>query len=578
MIDLANISFRLDFQNYALAVAFFLNVILAVVIFVNSRKQKEYLSFSLLAFSVSLWALGMFMYRGVSTTEAAILWTKFYYVFAGIIPASFLYFSLNFPLKHPGLGRITKWLLTGFGFVSIISPFFGDFIVSDVVVQRIGEDKISFGMGLLTWGFYLVTYFLLAFYFLLNRYFSRTIDRVVRIQYNFILIGSGIAVVIGVFTNHILPLFFSNPVYAWIGPTASLIMTFFILIAMFKHNLFNIKLIITELLMFFVWVVLLVNLLMSLPRGTETFLPNLSVLVILIIAGILVIRGVVNDVKRETREKEKEIQHRKEVEKLNQELQITNEKIDKTNRELDKVNTELEVANEKQIKMLHVLNHDVKNYLGDDRGAFASILEEDFGPPPAEMKTFVEEAKKCNETNMQKLVDYLNSSNLKTGEVKYASEPFDLRRTVEKSVESFKRDLEAAGIKLEIKVDNADNYTVKGDEGKFSDHVVGNLLKNLTKYAKGANVFVFLSKRDGKIFLTIKDTGVGITPNDMRKLFTKGGKGEKSTEINKESTGEGLYDAKVDTEVHGGRIWAESDGEGKGSTFFVELPAIKAND
>ena len=79
---------------------------------------------------------------------------------------------------------------------------------------------------------------------------------------------------------------------------------------------------------------------------------------------------------------------------------------------------------------------------------------------------------------------------------------------------------------------------------------------------------------NGKILLKLKDTGIGITSDDMKNLFTKGGKGAKAVEINKESTGEGLYDAKMTAEAHGGKIWAESEGAGKGSSFFVELPVV----
>ena len=58
----------------------------------------------------------------------------------------------------------------------------------------------------------------------------------------------------------------------------------------------------------------------------------------------------------------------------------------------------------------------------------------------------------------------------------------------------------------------ADSYTVKGDRVQFGEHVLGNLFKNLPIHAKGAQVTVSLSRRDGKILLSIKDTGRGITP------------------------------------------------------------------
>jgi signal transduction histidine kinase len=60
----------------------------------------------------------------------------------------------------------------------------------------------------------------------------------------------------------------------------------------------------------------------------------------------------------------------------------------------------------------------------------------------------------------------------------------------------------------------------------------------------------------------------------MSKLFTKGGRGTDSLKINVNSTGYGLFFVKKVVEAHKGRAWVESDGPRKGSTFFVELPAV----
>jgi signal transduction histidine kinase len=58
----------------------------------------------------------------------------------------------------------------------------------------------------------------------------------------------------------------------------------------------------------------------------------------------------------------------------------------------------------------------------------------------------------------------------------------------------------------------------------------------------------------------------------MKHLFTEGGRGKESTKVNVDSTGYGLFVAKSVVEAHGGKIWAESEGKGKGSRFTVELP------
>ncbi|MDE1919073.1 MAG: HAMP domain-containing histidine kinase [Patescibacteria group bacterium] len=75
----------------------------------------------------------------------------------------------------------------------------------------------------------------------------------------------------------------------------------------------------------------------------------------------------------------------------------------------------------------------------------------------------------------------------------------------------------------------------------------------------------------------MKDTGIGITEEDKKRLFTEGGHGKDSQKVNVHSTGYGLFIAKNIVEAHGGTIRAESEGAGKGSTFIVELPITSSS-
>jgi len=89
---------------------------------------------------------------------------------------------------------------------------------------------------------------------------------------------------------------------------------------------------------------------------------------------------------------------------------------------------------------------------------------------------------------------------------------------------------------------------------------------------------VSLSKdeKKGKLLATISDTGVGVKKEVIPILFDKFIRGKKANEVNIHGTGLGLYIAKQMAEAHeGGKLWVESKGKGKGSTFFVELDAEK---
>ena len=99
-------------------------------------------------------------------------------------------------------------------------------------------------------------------------------------------------------------------------------------------------------------------------------------------------------------------------------------------------------------------------------------------------------------------------------------------------------------------------------------------MENSIKYTREGSIKISLSKKEnGRIFFVIKDTGVGITPEDKKNLFMEGGRGKDSVKINVDSTGYGLYSVKLIVEAHKGKVWAESEGLNQGSSFFVELPA-----
>lgn len=74
------------------------------------------------------------------------------------------------------------------------------------------------------------------------------------------------------------------------------------------------------------------------------------------------------------------------------------------------------------------------------------------------------------------------------------------------------------------------------------------------------------------VTFSVKDTGMGIAPENMSILFKKFSRVEGSFIVHTDGTGLGLYVAKLNTEVHGGHVWAESEGVDKGSTFSFTIP------
>ena len=271
-----------------------------------------------------------------------------------------------------------------------------------------------------------------------------------------------------------------------------------------------------------------------------------------------------------------------------EQLKAATEAVYKHSLELARLKQELEATNERQETLMHFVGHEVKGFLTRDAGAFAALAEGDLGPLPEKVQSFVVQALAQSRDGALSVTNILMASNQKKGTISYAKESFDLKELVEEVVERAKPMAEGKGLALSFSVDDADapgldksstSYTFVGDKEKIGDNVFRNIIENAIHYTPSGSITASLKKEnlpDGKagnkFVFTIKDTGVGISAEDMKRLFTEGGHGKDSQKVNVHSTGYGLFIAKNIVEAQGGTVRAESEGEGKGSTFIVELP------
>lgn len=152
---------------------------------------------------------------------------------------------------------------------------------------------------------------------------------------------------------------------------------------------------------------------------------------------------------------------------------------------------------------------------------------------------------------------------------------FELRREFVQLPELLQSVIERSGAvrkQQEIQLRVAPDAVVVGDLEKLHE-LFENLVDNAVKYSpRGATICVSGCRCNGGIQIAVKDAGQGLTDSDKQKLFGKFQRLSAKPTAGESSTGLGLYIAKQIVERHNGKIWAESEGFGKGSTFFVELP------
>jgi signal transduction histidine kinase len=99
-----------------------------------------------------------------------------------------------------------------------------------------------------------------------------------------------------------------------------------------------------------------------------------------------------------------------------------------------------------------------------------------------------------------------------------------------------------------------------------------NILDNAIKYTQKGGIDIKLQIVNGRLQIVVADTGEGLTKEEISRLFESFSRGTAGAKFWAEGVGLGLYVSRKFVELHGGKIWAESEGKGKGSTFYIELP------
>ena len=173
--------------------------------------------------------------------------------------------------------------------------------------------------------------------------------------------------------------------------------------------------------------------------------------------------------------------------------------------------------------------------------------------------------------------DLLDISRLATGKVEVRAEPVDLHGLLVQCLEMFRGIATNKGIGLVLEA-LATRHVVSGDPARLRQ-VFSNLLGNSIKFTPtGGRVTVATADNDGRVRVTVRDTGIGIPPDMLPRVFDAFEQGGRETTRRYEGLGLGLAIAKGFVEAHGGMISAESVGNGAGATMTVLLPTLTGGE
>jgi signal transduction histidine kinase len=160
--------------------------------------------------------------------------------------------------------------------------------------------------------------------------------------------------------------------------------------------------------------------------------------------------------------------------------------------------------------------------------------------------------------------DILDVTRIEGHRLDLNKEKFDISEVVDSAIEDTKRRVDDNNDSIKFQY-TPRKIVIEADRMRISQ-VVSNLLGNAVKFTKQGTVYISADSKDGEAIVSVKDSGTGIDPEIVSRLFTK------FTSKSQTGTGLGLFISKSIIEAHGGRIWAENNKDSKGATFTFRMP------
>ena len=261
----------------------------------------------------------------------------------------------------------------------------------------------------------------------------------------------------------------------------------------------------------------------------------------------------------------RDISERREAEREREDL-LRNEKA---------ARKDAEIANRLRDEFLATVSHELRAPLNSILG-WGRLLERgtlDEATTEKALKTIVRNAESQNRL----IEDLLDVSRIISGKLRLEVMTVKPINIVESALETVRPAAEAKGIKLEIKQDSIISH-ISGDPNRLQQ-VIWNLLSNAIKFTPSdGRVTLEIERENEFVNLRVKDTGVGIKEEFLPHVFDRFRQADASSIRKFGGLGLGLAIVRHITEMHGGTVHVESEGEGKGSTFTVRLPLLIASE
>jgi signal transduction histidine kinase len=422
------------------------------------------------------------------------------------------------------------------------------FVFTPVIVENIFEtDKspYNFEYGIL-YPVYAVTYlglFINAYIRILHRFFT-TKRKIEKIQLRFFVLGISFSFWIGIFTNLIYPIIFGDSSLSRYGPLGLVFTAIFVTYAIFKHHLFDIKMILSEILLGLMGIILFIYIFIA----KNTYEVIASVIFFLLFTGLAytLIQELLKGIKRE--------------------------------HQLEKANNKLIEIIESKDLFLRMTSHQLRTPLTSLNGFLSLILEQWQGKYKMNQVTHDDLIKVY--LNAQRLIaivnDLLAFNAIKANRFGVTMRPeVDVKDELNYLLEDNKYILEYFETETILKSIGKD-FKVSMDSVRMKE-VFQNLLSNAIYYGKG-KIWITVIDEGDRLKILFRDNGPGIDSTIKDKIFTSRFRARVAGDQNPNGSGLGLFISRTIVDMHHGTLKLKNSGSSQGAVFVVKIPKTAHTD